>query len=55
MDLLEQYPEKINGERLSHNPNPQAMNWLEQNPDEIDWYYLSSNPAIFLEEDYCCK
>ena len=39
----------IDGDLLSLNPN--SINFLEQNPDRIVWYWLSSNPnAIHLLE-----
>ena len=31
--------------------NKNAISLLKENQDKIDWYYLSSNPAIF-ELDY---
>ena len=36
-------------DNLSENPN--AIKLLEENPNKINWYYLSSNPSIF-EFDY---
>jgi hypothetical protein len=33
---------------LSNNPN--AIELLKNNQDKIDWYLLSANPAIFVDE-----
>jgi hypothetical protein len=36
---------------LSYNYNPEAIDLFKQNPDKINWYYLSNNPgAIDLLE-----
>ena len=40
-------PSKIDWERLSWNPNPQALDLLKKNPDKIEWNWLSLNPFIF--------
>ena len=40
---------KIGFDNLSENPN--AIELLEENPDKINWIYLSENPSIF-ELDY---
>jgi hypothetical protein len=45
--LLEKYPDRINWDNLSTNPN--AIRILEQNSDKINWWHLSKNPnAIHL-------
>jgi hypothetical protein len=44
---------KLNPKLLSMNPN--AIHLLDQNPEKIDWEYLSRNPnpnAIHLFEQY---
>ena len=36
---------------LCQNPNPMVLSFLEDYPEKIEWYYLSSNPnAISLLE-----
>ena len=40
---------KIDWDELSANPAKEAMELLRANPREINWYYLSENPAIFDE------
>jgi hypothetical protein len=42
---------KLHCEYLSQNTN--AINYIEQNPDKINWYWLSFNPnAIhYLEQN----
>ena len=39
---------KIDWDNLCLNPN--AIDLLKNNQDEIDWYYLSTNPSIFEDE-----
>ena len=42
---------KLNFCCLSQNPNPNVIEILKQNPNEIDWQWLSANPcAIELLE-----
>ena len=45
---LDDLDNKIYCDSLSKNPN--AIDLLKNNQDEIDWYYLSSNPSIFEDE-----
>jgi hypothetical protein len=45
VELLKKYPEKINWDGLSCNPN--AIELLELNQDKINWKNLSINPSIF--------
>jgi hypothetical protein len=35
---------KIIWKYLSSNSNPEAIEYLKENPNKIDWSYLSSNP-----------
>ena len=53
--MFEKYPDKIhgNGSLLSLNPN--AIYFLEQNRNLVNWRDLSCNPNIFDEADYVCK
>jgi len=45
---LDDLDNKIDWDNLCLNPN--AIDLLKENQDEIDWYYLSSNPSIFEDE-----
>ena len=43
--------DKIDWSSMSKNPNPSAVNFLEQNIDNVCWYNLSQNPnAICILE-----
>ena len=42
---LNRLENKIDNEPLSENPN--AIDLLKENQDKINWFVLSSNPAIF--------
>jgi len=54
IDLLMQYPDKIDWMTLSSNPY--AIDVLRQNPDKIDYWGLSWNPyAIDLIEAYMAR
>ena len=49
IQLLEKYPEYIDLIGICRNPN--AVKLIRKNIDNItDWYYLSSNPCIFIEK-----
>jgi ribosomal protein L24E len=52
IDLLKQYPDRIDWINLSHNSNPDALELLQQNPDKIVWQKLSKNPNIFEIDTY---
>jgi hypothetical protein len=55
LDILENYPEKINYRQLSCNTNPRAIAILRNNMSEINWDKLSSNTcdeAIALLKEY---
>jgi hypothetical protein len=45
LDLLEQFPERINFGFLSENTNPRAIAILRENIDKIAWGKLSANPC----------
>jgi hypothetical protein len=47
IQLLKQYPDKINWTELSNNKNQEAIEILKANQDKIDWFVFSSNPSIF--------
>jgi hypothetical protein len=38
MELLQEYPDKIDWDGLSSNKSPNAIDLLRDNPDKIDWY-----------------
>jgi len=42
--LIDKYPEKINSDGISLNPNPLVIDYLKNNPEKINWNFLSSNP-----------
>jgi hypothetical protein len=44
-ELLKEYPDEINWNCVSENPN--AIDLLKENPLKIDWTRLSQNPSIF--------
>ena len=43
INLLKQYPEKINWKNLCLNNNPEVIDLLEKNKDKINWTNLSQN------------
>jgi hypothetical protein len=45
MDILKKHSDKIDWGYLSANTHPEAIRMLEENPDEIEWMFLSGNPA----------
>jgi hypothetical protein len=45
---------KINWGSLSENSHPDAIKLLMENPDKIDWEFLSQNPNLFLKNDKFC-
>ena len=48
IELLEENIDKLNWSLLYENPN--VIKILEKNQDKINWYRLSSNHAIFENE-----
>jgi len=42
--LIDKYPEKIDCDGISLNPNPLVIKYLRENPKLINWTFLSSNP-----------
>jgi hypothetical protein len=49
MKLFDKYPNKIYWAYLSSNPN--AVDLLEMNETQVNWYLISANPNIF-EPDF---
>jgi hypothetical protein len=52
MHILKEYSEFIDKTALTiHNTNPEAISWIEANPDKFEWEWLSENPnAIHILE-----